>query len=208
MAIPVLSDNFAFLVYRRREALLIDAGEAKPILQVLRAQKLLLQEILITHHHYDHIGGWVQLQQHVTKGTVQHVSHVEAIATPGHMMEHFAYYLPEAAALFPGDALINGGCGRLLGGTAEQFFASLQKIGALPDDTRVFGGHDYLSENLRFALSLEPDNPYVQRRLDAYHFHPAKALFATLGEEKLTNPFLRVETVEDFAELRRLKDDF
>ena len=104
--------------------------------------------------------------------------------------------------------MINGACGRLLGGTAEQLFNSLQMIKKLPDETRIFGGHDYLVDNLAFAAAVEPENADVPARLELYRKDPAAALFATLAEEKQTNPFLRVDTVENFTELRRKKDLF
>jgi len=131
-----------------------------------------------------------------------------SISTPGHMAVHKIYYCPELQVLFAGDTLINGACGRLLGGTAEQLFSSLQGIKKLSDETRIFGGHDYLVDNMEFALSVEPENEDVRARLELYRTDPAAAIFATLGEEKRTNPFLRVDTVEEFAALRRRKDTF
>ena len=132
----------------------------------------------------------------------------QSIATPGHMAVHKIYYFPELGILFTGDTLINGACGRLLGGTAEQLFSSLRTICELPDDTRIFGGHDYLVDNMEFALSVESDNTNMQARLDLYRTDPATAIFVTLAEEKKTNPFLRVDSAREFAELRRKKDSW
>ena len=217
-AVPVLSDNFDYLACRGGAAVLIDAGDAKPIFQALDENDLQLQKILITHTHHDHTGGCRTIQDRLG---VQSVSPgVEAgefsllgtccfsISTPGHMVAHKCYYFPEPGILFTGDTLINGACGRLLGGTPGQLFSSLMRLCELPDETRVFGGHDYLAENMNFALSVEPGNVDMKARLDLYQSDPSAAIFSTLAEEKKTNPFLRVRSVEEFAELRRLKDRF
>ncbi len=218
LAVPVLRDNLVYLVCRDGEAVLIDAGEANPVFQTLDANGLRLQKLLITHTHHDHIGGCRAIQDRlgvqsvspgVEPGEVPMLGTIcRSISTPGHMAAHKCYHFPELGILFAGDTLINGACGRLLGGTAEQLFASLQKICELPDDTRIFGGHDYLVDNMEFALSVEPGNADMQARLDLYRTDPAAAIFATLAEEKKTNPFLRVGTAKEFAKLRRRKDCF
>ena len=218
LAVPVLGDNFVYLVCRDGEAVLIDAGESKPVFQTLEENNLRLQRMLITHTHYDHVGGCREIQDRL--GVLAMSPGVEAsefpvlgtvcqsISTPGHMAVHKIYHFPELGILFAGDTLINGACGRLLGGTAEQLFSSLVKIRELPDETRIFGGHDYLVANMEFALSVEPGNADMKARLDLYRTDPSAAIFATLGEEKRTNPFLRVDTAEEFSELRQQKDSF
>lgn len=218
LAVPVLHDNFVYLVCRNGRAVLIDAGEAGPVIKTLEEKKLQLVSILITHTHHDHIGGCRALidrlgVQSTSPGveegeSLQLATPCRSIATPGHVTLHKVFYFPELKVLFAGDTLINGACGRLLGGTAEQLFNSLRLIRALPDDTRIFGGHDYLAGNMSFALTIEPDNAAVRERLELYKRDPAAAVFATLAEEKQTNPFLRVDTVEAFADLRRRKDAF
>jgi len=218
LAVPVLHDNFVYLVCRGNEAVLIDAGEAKPVFKVLEENDLRLQKLLITHTHPDHIGGCQKIQDRLS---VQSISPAvesgefsmlgtvcRSISTPGHVAVHKVYYFPELNVLFAGDTIINGGCGRLLGGTPKQFFDSLQLIKQLSDKTRIFGGHDYLVANMEFALSTEPDNEDAKARLNLYRTDPSAAIFATLGEEKKTNPFLRVATAEKFAALRRRKDCF
>jgi len=218
LAVPVLRDNFVYLVSRNGQAVLIDAGEAKPVLKKLEQENLQLLDLFITHAHHDHVGGCRVIQDRlgvlaVSPAVEEREYHVLAtvcrsLSTPGHMAVHKTYHFPELGVLFTGDALINGACGRVLDGTAEQLFESLQKIKALPDETRIFGGHDYLAENMEFALSAEPDNADAKARLAVYRRDPAAAIFATLAEEKKTNPFLRVDTVAAFGELRRRKDVF
>ncbi|MEN7973957.1 MAG: MBL fold metallo-hydrolase, partial [Verrucomicrobiota bacterium] len=195
-----------------------DAGEAKPVFRTLEKENLQLLNILITHTHHDHVGGCRALCDRLgVQSTSPGVEEGEfsvlgtvcrSVPAPGHMAVHKIYHFPELEILFAGDTLINGACGRLLGGTAEQLFSSLQLIKQLPDDTRVFGGHDYLAENMEFALSVEPGNAAAKARLDLYRSDPAAALFATLAEEKKTNPFLCVDSVEKFAALRKQKDIF
>lgn len=218
LAVPVLRDNFVFLVCRDGNALLIDAGDADPVFKALEQEQLQLQGVLITHAHHDHNGGCRAIQdrlgvlstspgveagQNVFAGTVY-----QSVSTPGHVSVHKCFYFPELGMLFTGDTLINGACGRILGGTASQLFASLQWIKSLPDETRIFGGHDYLMGNMEFARSVEPENTDIQDRIDRYHNDPVGAVFVTLAEEKKTNPFLRVDTLDAFVDLRRAKDDF
>ncbi len=218
LAIPVLQDNFVCLVCREGKAVLIDAGEARPVFNVLEKENLQLLSILITHTHHDHVAGCRKIQDRlgvqstspgVEAGEFQVLGTVcRSFSTPGHMAVHKCYHFPELGILFAGDTLINGACGRIIDGTAEQLFESLQKIKALPDETQIFGGHDYLAENMAFALSVDRDNAAARARLELYRFDPAAAIFATLAEEKQSNPFLRAESAEEFAELRHQKDRF
>ena len=108
---------------------------------------------------------------------------------------HKSFYFPELNVVFTGDALINGACGRLLGGTAEQLYRSLAWVASLPDETRIFGGHDYLLENLRFAATTAFSLSAVERRRQQYKSDPMKALFATVAVERETNPFLSCSSV-------------
>ncbi len=218
LAVPVLQDNFDYLVCRDGEAVLIDAGAAGPVMAVLQRERLHLLQVLVTHAHHDHTGGCRTLQDRL--GVLSTSPTVEAgnaewlgatcqiLSTPGHTAIHKSFYFPELKAVFTGDALINGACGRLLGGTAAQLHASLQVIAALPETTRVFGGHDYLDDNLAFAQLIDPKNSALAERLALYREDPAAALFATLAEEKRTNPFLWAQSVEEFAQLRARKDRF
>jgi len=218
LVVPVLHDNFVFLVCRDGQAVLVDAGEAKPVFKILEKENLHLLNILITHTCYDHVAGCRAIQDRlgvqstspgVESGELQLLGTVcRSIPAPGHVAVHKIYHFPEIEILFAGDTLINGACGRLINGTAEQLFGSLQVICELPDETRIFGGHDYLAENMEFALAVDPGNADMQARFDFYRTDPASAIFATLAEERKTNPFLRVDTVEEFAALRKQKDSF
>ena len=218
LPLRVLRDNFVHFILYRQQTILIDAGETAPILRFLKENQLQLKKILITHTHSDHVGGCRALQDQLgvqstspalAAGTTTLLeTPCTAIATPGHVAIHKIYHFPELGILFTGDTLINGACGRLLGGTAEQLFESFQKIAALPDHTRILGGHDYLEENMRFAQSIEPHNAAIKARLSHYRTDPIEALFVTLAEEKSTNPFLRVGTATEFAQLRCQKDHF
>jgi hydroxyacylglutathione hydrolase len=221
LAVQVLLSTygtFNYLLCREGKAILIDAGEAKPLFQTLEKENLRLLDILITHHHPDHSGGCRAMQDRLgVQSTSPGVESREfsilgtvcrSFATPGHLAVCKSYYFPELGLVCTGDTIIGGGCGRMMGGTPEHYFQSLETIKALPDETIVFGGHDYLEENMKFALSVEPDNIDMQARLDLYRTDPVFAIFATLAEEKKTNPFLRAGSATEFSELRRAKDAF
>lgn len=215
MAVPVLGDNFDYLVCCNGQAVLIDAGEAAPVYAALAENNLILRHILITHSHGDHTFGLSELRKLV--GTDRRAVHsngafgdsalpVKEMDVPGHTADGKMFYFPEAGALFTGDTLINGACGRAA--DMQHLFESLQKIKQLPPDTLIFGGHDYLDENLRFGFSIEPDNANIQARLSLYRCDPAAALFVSLEEELKTNVLLRAPDVETFTVLRRAKDRF
>ena len=216
--IPVLADNFIYLLDDGEQAVLIDAGEAAPVLEIVRAESLALLQVLITHDHADHTEGCRTLQDELgvlarSPGVSERDeewlgSRCKVVSTPGHTKVHKSFYFPELGLVFTGDALINGACGRLLGGTAEELHGSLRWLAALPDETRVFGGHDYLLENLRFAEATEFSVAAVERRRVQYGVDPMGALFATVAEERETNPFLNCASAAEFAALRAWKDCF
>lgn len=218
VALPVLSDNFSYLISRAGKAILIDCGEAEPVLAFLAAEELQLVQVLITHHHADHTAGCNTLQQQV--GVLSRSPSVAAeetnylstpcrvIATPGHTRLCKSFYFPELEAVFTGDALINGGCGRVMDGTATMLYESLGQIATLPEQTRLFGGHDYLLDNLNFAKAEGVEEAQVEQRRMGYATHPAEALFMTLREERKTNPFLQCHSVAAFASIRERKNKF
>jgi hydroxyacylglutathione hydrolase len=213
LLIPAFKDNYIWLLTRGSRAFVVDPGDAAPVLARLAADDLVLEGILITHHHADHQGGVAELlarypaavfapvNESIT-GCTQPLSggeridvlgtSVEVMAVPGHTLGHLAYHAP--GALFCGDTLFAAGCGRLFEGTPEQMSASLDQIADLPDETLIYCAHEYTEANLRFALAVEPENEALQQRVvkvAALRAAGQSSVPSTLAEEKATNPFLR-----------------
>jgi hydroxyacylglutathione hydrolase len=209
VCIPVLTDNYVYLVCAGEYAVAIDAGAVDPVMDYLETEGLRLANVLLTHGHGDHAAGFEPLRQAVSPDAPAYApGPVEMLALPGHTADDVGFYFPRFGVVFTGDCLINGACGRVFGGTMADLFHSLQKIKALPGDTLVMGGHDYLEGNLRFGLHVEPGNAAIEARLLRYASDPSRALFVTLEEEIATNPFLRAPDVVSFEGLRKAKDRF
>lgn len=211
--IPAFKDNYICLLSRGRQAFVVDPGDAAPVLQRLTTDDLELSGILITHHHADHQGGIAELLAHRScdvfapaDESITGRTHplrggerldilgttVEVLAVPGHTLGHLAYLAP--GTLFCGDTLFGAGCGRLFEGTPAQMSDSLARIAALPDETRIYCAHEYTQMNLPFALAVEPDNDAVQarwQRVVAMRSAGQATVPLRLGEERLSNPFLR-----------------
>lgn len=248
VTIPCLSDNYAYLIHDAAsgETALIDVPEAAPVLAVLKARGWKLGMILLTHHHADHIQGVAEvvaatgakvlgaradvrrlppLDRALAEGDQikvgDEVGHV--IDVSGHTMGHIAFLFPGLA--FTADSLMAGGCGRLFEGTPATMWASLSKLAALPAETLICSGHEYTTANLRFAATIEPQNPALQTRIA--NVAAARAVGkatvpSVLSEELATNPFLRAglpqvkaavrmtaaSDAEVFAEIRARKDKF
>lgn len=255
--IPAFDDNYLWLLHDGRRAVVVDPGDAQPVLRMLQDRQLQLESILVTHHHPDHTGG-VDVLREATGAKVfgpareripqpftplQDGDTVRALDldfqvmdVPGHTAGHIAFYMaptlsasrdalpPEGAhpawggpapdglvldgrpLLFCGDTLFSGGCGRLFEGTPAQMLASLDRLAALPGDTRVCCTHEYTMGNLRFALAVEPDN----RELIGYHARCAAlrddgepTLPTSIAQELLINPFLRTRQATVMAAARR-----
>jgi len=216
MMVPLLKDNYAYLLAWENRAIVIDPGEAKPVLEALKASRTELQYILSTHHHHDHVGGNLTLKEATGCSVVGPEDRripgldtivsddgqlivgpliIKALAVPGHTQTHMAYYV--RGMLFTGDCLFNGGAGRLFEGTSQQMIDSLRKLSSLPDDTMVYGGHEYTLKNLDFASTLEPHHEPIKERLRRVHTARQSdnpSIPSTLLEEKETNPFLRVHS--------------
>lgn len=213
----MLQDNYAYLIEDGQRVMIIDPSETNPVLDWLLKNGRTLSHILITHNHADHTGGVEALRKKFGAEVIgpesgpHPLNGVEAIDTPGHCFPHVAYYFPAQGWVFSGDCLFGAGCGRLSGDSAAAMWASLQKLAALPDETRVFFGHEYTLDNLAFAAFVEPGNPAIQARrqrvtaaLDAGGFSTP----STMAEEKATNPFLRAGDVSVFAKRRNIKNSF
>lgn len=210
--------TFNYLLCKDGKAILIDCGEAAPIFQALEKEKLQLTDILITHNHGDHAGGCRAMQdqlgvQSTSPGVASRTFPIlgtvcRSFDSSGHLAMCKSYYFPDLGIVFAGDTIIGGAVGRMMAGTAGQFFQSLETIKALPDETIIFGGHDYLEDNAAFALSVHPENEAMKTRLTLYRSEPLAAVFQTLEKEKRSNPFLQVKSADEFAALRRKKDLF
>jgi hydroxyacylglutathione hydrolase len=213
--IPAFEDNYIWLVHTgANRAVVVDPGEAAPVLEALHERGLQAEAILITHHHRDHTGGVAALLANrpvpvygpaidAIPGRTDAVAdgdricfsggiEFQVLATPGHTRGHVCYV--GHGALFCGDTLFTGGCGRLFEGTAEQMHASLEKLRALPDDTLVYCAHEYTESSLAFAAVAEPNNDVLHaRRIEvAARRRAGEATVPSgLGLEKQTNPFLR-----------------
>ena len=223
--ISAFKDNYIWLLHNDMQAIVVDPGDATPVLATLNRLNLQLHSILITHHHHDHIGGVEALMQ--TFPSVQvyapsqekyHFKHMPVsephtiqfddfyhhnqplifsiIDLPGHTLGHIAYYAD--GILFCGDTLFGAGCGRLFEGTPEQMYASLQKLAGLASDTLVFCTHEYTLHNIHFALTLEPNNEALIARLantQALRMNNQPSLPSNIHLELTTNPFLRCHTL-------------
>jgi hydroxyacylglutathione hydrolase len=242
--VPCLSDNYAYLVIENGRAAVVDPSEADPVLRALQEAGVTLNEIWLTHHHWDHIGGIEALMEECP---VEHVrgsrydadqkriprqtdaladgdsfefggATVETLEIPGHTLGAIAFVAD--GNLFSGDTLFIAGCGRVFEGTMEMMSKSLAKLRSLPPDTKVWCGHEYTVNNLRFAKTVEPSNPDVQRALreaTAARNRGELTVPGRLGHELATNPFLRFDDpkvaagrdpVESFAAIRAAKDQF
>ena len=217
--ISAFDDNYIWLLTEpgSQNCVVVDPGDEDPVLEILRQRQLNLTGILVTHKHYDHIGGIDGLKAVYPHAVVfgpgnekiSQVEHMlsngdqvelpglnlsfEVLAVPGHTEGHLAYYGHNA--LFCGDTLFAGGCGRVFSGTFKQLSASLEKISQLPEETLVYCAHEYTDANLGFALWVEPDNQVLLQRISDVQATLEKGyptVPSTLEEELETNPFLRV----------------
>lgn len=246
--VPCLQDNYAYILSGSESGLIavVDPSEPEPVRRALKGRKL--THILNTHHHLDHTGGNIPLKEETGAKVVgpekdrdripgidigvseaapwmfgKHKATILEI--PAHTRGHIAFVFDDAHIAFTGDTLFSMGCGRLFEGTPEMMWASLSKLMHLPDETRIYCGHEYTLNNGKFALTLEPNNPDLAMRMREVEILRAKsepAIPSTMGLEKRTNPFLRPRSdeirrtlglehgndVKVFAEIRHRKDSF
>jgi len=230
--VPCRSDNYCYIVeLENSKAILIDASDSTPILEELEDRGLNLVAILLTHEHSDHIAGLKEIKaQHQNslvfaypgvaaadknledgKNLLIEEAEIEVIHTPGHSEFCTSFYFPKLKSLFTGDCLFAIGCGRVFTGNYEQMFKSLNRLKLFPDETQIYCGHDYLLKNLQFAASLDPKDEVVQDALaQAMQIAEAGApsVPSYIDQEKDFNPFLRAKSLEDFKQLRDMRDSF
>ena len=248
--VPCLKDNYAYLVHdlATNSVAVVDPSEAPPVLQALKTHDLKLTHIFNTHHHFDHTGGNVELKKEtgakitgpkhdadripgidigVAEGDTVTLgnSRAQVLDIPAHTRAHIAFWFGGDNAVFTGDTMFAMGCGRLFEGTPAQMWTSLNKLAALPGETRVYCGHEYTLANAKFALTVEPNNKALRARaaeVELLRADGKPTIPSTIALERETNPFLRAASrdlrttlamtdasdVEVFAETRRRKDSF
>ncbi len=242
--VPCLSDNYAYLVIANGRSAVVDPSQADPVLRAIDEHRVKLSEIWLTHHHWDHIGGIEPLIEECpierVRGSQYDADHqriprqtdalsdgdsfdfagvtVDIAEIPGHTLGAIA--LIAEGNLFSGDTLFIAGCGRVFEGTMEMMSRSLAKLRSLPPDTKVWCGHEYTVNNLRFAKTIEPENPEVERALQEAIAVREAGEFTVPGRldrELATNPFLRFDEptvaagrdpVASFSAIRGAKDSF
>ncbi|MGE0223115.1 MAG: hydroxyacylglutathione hydrolase [Acetobacteraceae bacterium] len=234
--VPILRDNYAWLLKDSETGAtaIVDPADAGPIIAALEQAGNRLDMILLTHHHADHTAGTDEvkarfncpvvgaaadahrlpkLDRAVKEGDTVTLGNATAqvIETPGHTRGQINFFFPDGPILLSGDTLFSLGCGRLIEGTADEMFASLGKLAALPPDTKVCCGHEYTESNAKFALSIDPSNPDLKTMTeDARRLRAAgkPTVPSRLGDEMKANPFLTARTVAAFADARAKKDTF
>jgi hydroxyacylglutathione hydrolase len=230
--IPALQDNYIWLLRHNQYAVVVDPGEAAPVLEFLHKHNLQLAAILCTHRHHDHVGGIEELRgvynvpvygrshpknPHIThdlrEGDHLRLDVLDAdfdiIELPGHLEDHIAFVSPHC--VFSGDILFGAACGKNFEGSLAQLQHSLQRLAALPDATLIYCAHEYTASNLPFALACEPKNQEILRRIEDTRCLRAQNLPSvpfTIATEKATNPYLRCTSPELIQNLqtRGLKD--
>jgi hydroxyacylglutathione hydrolase len=231
--VPQLSDNYAYLIVddATKECGVVDCAEADKVLAEVNRLGLKLVAVLPTHWHFDHVGGNEDLVRALPSlrvygaraengripaqtnpidedGTVQVGGLTgRVIGIPAHTNGHVAYYFPQLNAVFTGDTLFIAGCGRVLEGKAQTMVDSLAKLSALPDQTQVYCGHEYTEKNLRFALTLEPNNEPLKAKYEWTRKVRGEGKYtipSTIGDEKKFNPFLRTDSQELRASLKKI----
>ncbi len=219
-----LNDNYIWVInhFNQSTFMCVDPGDATPVLDYAKATGLQLSHILLTHHHHDHIGGVAELlnmfpkikiyapnDSRIPQSTISTDGIIsienyrfEVLNTPGHTSSHRCYYEPTLKWLFCGDTLFSGGCGRVFDGTMLDLYQSILRLRDLPEDVQVYCGHEYTRQNLRFALTIEPDNEFLKNYLITLQKNKTKlSLPSNIAIEKKLNPFMRTDTrsIQNYA---------
>ena len=234
--IKCLQDNYSYLIIdeKNKNACVIDPGEAKPVINFIENNQINLKYILNTHHHYDHVGGNLELKKRYSsfiigfRGDKDRIPEVDILVEnnqiwkkdnfeariyhiPGHTTGHIAYHFFKEKKIFTGDTLFSLGCGRIFEGTYEQMFNSLNKIKELPKDTEIYCGHEYTLQNSNFCLANDSKNLKLKNKIAKIKEKLKKGLPTMptiLDDEIECNIFLKAKDVKSFSKLRDLKDNF
>ena len=234
--IPCLQDNYSYIIIDEinNDACVIDPSEAKPIINFIENSKINLKYILNTHHHYDHVGGNLELKKRYNstvvgfegdKDRIPEIDilvkdnqvwkaanfEVKIIHIPGHTTGHIGFYFINEKIIFSGDTLFSLGCGKIFEGTYNQMYESLSKFKNLPLDTKIYCGHEYTLQNSKFCIEHDPSNQNlinkileIKKKIN----NGIPTLPTTLEDELKCNIFLRANDVKNFSKLRDLKDNF
>jgi len=234
--IKCLQDNYSYLIIDETNlnACVVDPSEARPIIDFVENNKINLKYILNTHHHFDHVGGNLELKKKYNlnvigfKGDKSRIPEIDTLVEdqkiwkkdnfetkiyhiPGHTSGHIAFHFFKEKKIFTGDTLFSLGCGRIFEGTYEQMFNSLKKIKALPEDTEIYCGHEYTLQNSNFCLANDSTNLKLQKKIVKIKEklrNNLPTIPTILRDELECNVFLRAKDIKSFSKLRDLKDNF
>ena len=219
VALSAFTDNYIWMFHDGRHAVVVDPGDSAPVIAALAAQRLVLSAILVTHHHADHVGGVAELKRKYNCRVVAphdkttEIANVDlrvanadivkvgsllgrVLETPGHTLDHISYVFDNEKTLFAADTLFSIGCGRVFEGDYPMMWDSLLKLRALPDDFKLYCGHEYTASNVKFALTIDPDNVALQARaaeVAKLRAENKPTIPSLLGDEKRANVFLRAD---------------
>ena len=234
--ISCLEDNYSYLIIDKtnNSACIVDPSEAKPIINFIEKENINLKYILNTHHHFDHVGGNKDLKKKYNSTVIGYKDDFKRIPEidillednqiwkaenfeakimhiPGHTTGHICFHFSKEKLLFTGDTLFSLGCGKLFEGTYEDMFKSLDKIKKLPQDTKIYCGHEYTLQNSKFCIKHDPENISLKNKIKEIKIKLENSLPtipSILKDEIECNIFLRAKNVESFSKLRDLKDNF
>ena len=225
--IPAYTDNYIWVIQSGSDISVIDPGDASPVKELISTNNLNLVDILLTHHHFDHVGGTLELKEQIDGKVYGPVGNIEGIdihvtendkvqtldyefsvlETPGHTLDHIAYVERQKNLVFCGDTLFSAGCGRVFEGTFEQMHNSIQKLNQLVPETMIYCAHEYTESNLKFVLSEIPDE-FIEnyfKKISAKRLTGDISIPTTLELERKINPFLLDVIPSDLKDLSKLE---